>query len=129
MAEEGKIKFGTAISCIDGRAYWPVVQWIEGNYGVDYVDLVTWPGADGEMVKHNTKKTHEMERMVKVSVGKHKSKIVVVAGHYDCAANPVSEAEHRRQITEDVEIVKGWGLETDVVGVWVNSDWQVERVG
>jgi hypothetical protein len=53
---------------------------------------------------------------------------VAVVGHHDCAANPVSEAQHRQNIGQAVATVKSWDLPVKVIGLWVNSDWQVEVV-
>ena len=113
-------KFATLVACIDGRAYGPVVEWVKRNYGVDFVDLVTVPGVDKDVTL--------AQAGVEISVRAHKSKLVVVAGHYDCAGNPVSGAEHKSQIRQGAEEVTKWGLNVEVVGVWVNSDWWAERV-
>ena len=121
-------KFGTAVACIDGRAYGPVVEWIKKEFGVEYVDLVTAPGVDGVMVQHNAKKIGELKEAIGVSAAVHKSGVVVVAGHFDCAGNPVTEEEHKAEIRRDAEMVKSWGLGVEVAGVWVNESWEVERV-
>ena len=39
--------FGTAINCIDGRVQIPVITWMREVLSLDYVDLITQPGADG----------------------------------------------------------------------------------
>ena len=41
MAE---ITFATAINCIDGRTHLPVIDYMRGQFGVDFVDMVTEPG-------------------------------------------------------------------------------------
>ena len=63
-----------------------------------------------------------------ISVEAHGSKVVAVAGHHDCAGNPVTEEEHRRHILRAVETVRSWGFPVTIVGLWVNSNWQVEVV-
>ncbi len=40
-------KFGTAINCIDGRTQEPVIDYMKHKYGIDGVDMVTFPGVDG----------------------------------------------------------------------------------
>ncbi|MGB2662026.1 MAG: carbonic anhydrase, partial [Candidatus Omnitrophota bacterium] len=65
-----------------------------------------------------------IKRCTLISVEKHKSKIVIIAGHHDCAANPVEEEEHYRQIKEAVKNIKEWNLEVDVYGVWVDKNWE-----
>ena len=38
--------FGTAINCIDGRVQLPVINWMKATHHVDWVDVITEPGAD-----------------------------------------------------------------------------------
>jgi hypothetical protein len=40
-------KFVTCINCIDGRTQLPVIEFLRRKYDVDFVDLITIPGADG----------------------------------------------------------------------------------
>ena len=63
-----------------------------------------------------------------ISVNAHKSKTVAATGHLDCAANPVSEAQHKQNIGEAVATLQSWDLPIQVIGLWVNSEWQVEVV-
>jgi hypothetical protein len=39
-------RVGTAINCIDGRVQEPVAAWLKERYHLDYVDMITEPGAD-----------------------------------------------------------------------------------
>lgn len=98
------------------------------EWGVKYVDLVTAPGVDGVMVQHNAKRIGELKEAIGVSVAAHKSGVVAISGHFDCAGNPITEEEHKEEIRRDAELVKSWDLGVEVAGVWVNQDWQVERV-
>ncbi len=117
--------FVTAINCIDGRVQKPVTEFAIRKFKADYVDMITEPGPDQVL---NNKKNPEIIESVKrrmlVSLEKHKSKIVIVAGHHDCAANPVDEIEHHRQIKDAVENIKEWNLKIDVYGVWVDKNWE-----
>jgi hypothetical protein len=65
---------------------------------------------------------------VGVSIGRHGSPVVAVAGHYDCAANSVDAATHREQLLRAVRVVLDWNLGVKVVALWVNQDWQIEVV-
>ena len=58
----------------------------------------------------------------------HKSNLIVISGHYDCAGNPVSEDEHISHIKKSAEIISSWDLNVKVIGVWVNSSWNVQMV-
>lgn len=63
-----------------------------------------------------------------ISINAHHSGAIVVAGHYDCAGNPVSKEEHLRHIKRCVEVIKSWKLPVRVVGLWVNEQWEVDVV-
>ncbi len=118
--------FATAINCIDGRAQRPVIEFVINRFKVDYVDLVTEAGPDKILSEGKERAIIEsIKRRVSISIEKHKSKIIIVAGHYNCAANPVGEEEHYRQIREAVTNVKDWGLEVNVYGIWVGENWEV----
>lgn len=118
--------FGTSISCMDGRIQIPISKWIKENYSVDFVDTITEPGVDKVLVEnpHN----ESIKNKVSISINAHKSKLVVVSGHYECAANPVSDEEHISQIKKDVETISSWNLGVEVVGVWVDNSWKVNRL-
>ncbi|NQT90144.1 MAG: hypothetical protein HQ558_02715 [Candidatus Omnitrophica bacterium] len=123
-----KPKFATAINCIDGRVQVPVTEFIRGNYGIDYVDMITIPGPDKILSENKESSLIELiKRRMLISIEKHGSRIVVIAGHYDCAANPVEEKEHLDQIKEAVKNIKAWNFEVDVYGVWVDKDWNCRK--
>ena len=63
-----------------------------------------------------------------ISIKKHNSKIVIIAGHYDCAASPVGKSEHYRQIREAVKKIKTWNLDADVYGIWISQKCKAELV-
>ena len=51
-----------------------------------------------------------------------------MSGHADCAGNPVSDEQHKEDITKGVEVVKSWNLEVDVKGIWVDQNWVVNPI-
>ncbi|MGD1835221.1 MAG: carbonic anhydrase, partial [Nitrososphaeraceae archaeon] len=65
---------------------------------------------------------------VGISIDKHKSELIVVSGHYDCAGNPVSNEEHITQIKKGVEVISSWNLGAKVVGIWVDDTWKINTV-
>ena len=124
-----KQKFVTAINCIDGRAQKPVMEFAIRKFKTDYVDLITEPGSDKLLSENkNLDIIESVKRRTLISIEKHKSKIVIIAGHYDCAANPVEKEEHYRQIKEAVQSIKKWNLEIAVYGVWVDEGWKAELI-
>ena len=118
--------FATSISCMDGRIQIPISNWIKENYSVNFVDTITEPGVDKVLVDNPNNES--IKNKVSISINAHKSKLVVVSGHYECAANPVSDDEHISQIKKDVEAISSWNLGVEVVGVWVDNSWKVNRL-
>lgn len=121
-----KGKFGTSVSCMDGRIQIPLTNWIKENFSVDYVDTITEPGID-KQVADNTN-LESIKNKVGISINKHESELIVVSGHYDCAGNPVSNEEHITQIKKGVEVISSWNLGVKVVGVWVDDTWKINTV-
>ena len=116
-------KFATSVSCMDGRIQIPLAKWIKENHSIDFVDVITEPGVD-KMVAENLD-LESIKNKVGISINAHKSELIVVSGHYDCAGNPVSDEEHISQIRKGVEIISSWGLNVKVVGIWVDDSWNV----
>ena len=116
-------KFATSVSCMDGRIQIPLAKWIKENHSIDFVDVITEPGVD-RMVAENLD-LESIRNKVGISINAHKSELIVVSGHYDCAGNPVSDEEHISQIRKGVEVISSWGLDVKVVGVWVDGSWNV----
>ncbi|HEY5561552.1 MAG TPA: carbonic anhydrase [Clostridiaceae bacterium] len=115
-----KKSFGTALNCIDGRTQIPVIKWMKENFAVDYVDLVTEPGMDKVLSQGDWIRIESFREKVIISIEAHDSTVVAVVGHYDCAANPVSDYRHFRDIVASTCIVKSWGLPVRVIGLWVD---------
>lgn len=118
-----KCKFATAINCIDGRIQEPVIGFIRNNYDVDYVDMITIPGPDRTLSEQTD--THEIESVMKkvlISRDKHNSKLIFIAGHYDCAGNPCTEKKHLQQIRKSMRNVKEWNMNLEVYGIWVDKE-------
>jgi hypothetical protein len=121
-------KFVTAINCIDGRAHRPVHDWLKASFDAEFVDRITDPGADKALASGSEDVIERIKKEVLISVNAHSSNTVAVVGHHDCAAHPVSEAQHKQDIVEAMATVTSWNLPVQVVGLWVNSEWQVEVV-
>lgn len=121
-------KFGTAISCIDGRAHPPLIAWMRNMLSVDYVDLITYAGADGFVASDPAAAERLLKAAVEISVQRHRSPVLALAGHHDCAANPASAEAHRDQLLHGLRVLESWNLGVKLIGIWVNSEWQVEVV-
>ena len=123
-----KHKFGTAINCMDGRVQSPVTKWLKEGYSLDFVDMITEPGPDRVVSEGSPDKIEALKGKVGISVNAHGSNVIVIAGHHDCAANPVSREEHVNQIRRSVQTITSWNLPVRVIGAWVNDRWEVEVI-
>ena len=120
--------FGTAINCIDGRAQVPVIAWMRERLAVDYVDMVTQPGADAFLADHADEADHLVRPRVAVSVEKHSSMVVAIVGHHGCAANPATPEAHREQLLRAVQVVRRWEPDVKVIALWLNERWEIDVV-
>ncbi len=111
---------------MDGRVQLPVLSWIKENYPVDFVDVITEAGMDAVLAEQEN--IDEILRSIKVSVNINKSGRLFIVGHYDCRGNPSDQQTQHKQITNSVKRLKTHWPKHEIVGLWVNSDWQVEVV-
>ncbi len=119
-------KFATSVSCMDGRIQLPLAKWIKENHSVDFVDAITEPGVDKKVADNSD--LESIKAKIGISINAHKSELIVVSGHFDCAGNPVSDDEHIAQIKKGVEVISSWGLDAKVIGVWVDGSWNINSV-
>jgi len=121
-------RFGTAINCIDGRLQEPVARWLKDTYHLDYVDVITEPGADKLLATGDAEALAGVRAKVEISIGLHGSTLVAIAGHHDCAANPVTAEEHQEHIRAALRTLRFWNIPTTIIGLWVDDQWQVHEV-
>ena len=120
--------FATAVACIDGRIQTPVAEWMKNYLAVEWVDMITEPGADRVMAMGPLGALDAIKNKVRLSIKVHQSQGVGIAAHHDCLANPVSPKEHLSYVEQAVARMASWGLHVRVVGLWVNERWEVEVV-
>jgi carbonic anhydrase len=121
-------RFGTIITCMDGRVQEPVREYLRGRYLEEYWDVVTEAGVDRVLALGPEKAAKAIWRKVCLSVTVHGSKRVVVVGHDDCAGNPVTREEHWEHIRKALDTVRKWMLPVQVIGLWVPEDGELEQV-
>lgn len=120
--------FVTAVNCMDGRVQRPVFDWLKEQYGVDYVDMVTEAGPNKVLLEGNPDQIQSVRSRIEVSLNAHGSKVIAIAGHHDCAGNPVPKDVKWEQTKESVQRLKSWYGDVEVIGLWVNENWEVEKV-
>ena len=122
-------KFATAINCMDGRTQAPVAEWMKSTFKVDYVDMITEPGPIKILSEFkDIPLIANMKKRVEISVMHHLSKVVAVVGHFDCAGNPVDKDTQVKQIAEALKKIKSWGFPIQLVGLYVDENWAVQKI-
>ena len=122
------IKFATAINCIDGRVQIPVIDYFKKNYKINYVDIITIPGANKILAENKDSTIEAIKNYLTISVNVHKSKIAAIVGHYDCAGNTANKETQLNDIIAAMKNVASWGLNVDIIGLWVDKNWKVSLV-
>ncbi|MFC2137780.1 carbonic anhydrase [Bacteroidota bacterium] len=120
--------FATAINCIDGRTQLAVIEYLRTKYLIDYVDMVTEPGPIKILTEGINKQVIDnIKARVDMSIKKHNSKLIVVVGHFDCAANPEPKKVQVEQIKQSIYIVKQWWPDVPVTGLWIDENMVVHK--
>jgi hypothetical protein len=86
------------LTCIDGRIHRALDDWARDRLAVDYVDTITEPGPDSQVVAMDDAALTGLVAKVRVSQRAHGSDVLVIAAHSDCAGNPVSDHAHRAHL-------------------------------
>ncbi|MFB3881827.1 MAG: carbonic anhydrase [Armatimonadota bacterium] len=123
-----KGRFGTVITCIDGRVQEPVAEWLRRRHYLDYVDTITTPGADRALVEGAAGLVEHLRASALMSVKQHGSIILAVVGHHDCTGNPVTRDQHIAQIAKAMQVARSWKLAAPVIGLFLGESGQVEEV-
>ncbi len=112
---------------MDGRIQRKVSDYLLTSFGVENIDTVTAAG----MVRHvadDTERTETILGDLDVSVDKHGSRDIAVVAHHDCAGNPISDKEHKDQVATAAARLMRRHPDANVIGLWLDSNWTVERV-
>lgn len=119
--------FATAVNCMDGRVQEPVIQYLKKKYRVDFVDMITEPGPDKILAEQTESfKLNSIKQRLDISVNQHGSKMILMAGHADCAGNPVDKDTHIAQTLNAAALIRQWFPEVEIVPVWIGEDRVVE---
>jgi carbonic anhydrase len=123
------MKFVTAINCMDGRIQLPLINYLKDAFEADYVDLVTEAGPNLILAQAKDKGLVEsILNRVRISVEEHGSQLVAIAGHYDCAGNPAAKQQQVLHIQGALSLLRDQFSEIQIIGLWVDRNWQVQRL-
>lgn len=120
--------FSTVINCMDGRIQLPVIQYLQKEFGIEYVDSITEPGPIGILTEPNHPLTNSILRRLDISIDIHKSTNLAIVAHHDCAGNPQSKAVQLEQLTKAIEFIQAQYAELKIIGLWVDENRQVHKV-
>ena len=93
--------FCTLVCCMDGRFIHILNEYIRGNYRYTFVDTITDAGAVNKIVNDEDYLKSIEDKVVLISVNKHKSDHIFVAGHSDCAGCPIDDETQKGYIRKE----------------------------
>lgn len=125
--------FFTSVGCMDGRSECAVAKWGRGKFNVEYADAITEAGMVGLFSDKPRKSLlSSLEKKILISIEKHHSENVVVSGHQECAGNPVSDTQHKKDVLKAAKVIgKLVSNKAKVLSVFVKrggNDWVVEEL-
>ena len=114
---------------MDGRVQLPVIQYLQQRFGVRYVDSITEAGPNLILAKQNNAALVQAILIrLNISIDKHNSVGIAIDGHQDCAGNPAPNDEQITHIKESVQFLRSQHGNTKVIGLWIDSDFEVHEV-
>ena len=123
------MSFCTAVNCIDGRVQLPVIHYLQEQFDVLYVDLITEPGPVRSLAGPADSATKQsIVRRAAISIETHDSRLVAVVAHVDCAGNPTSDQKQLRQLARSAEYLAESLPDVSVLGLWVDDRGAVSKV-
>ncbi|GAB4324879.1 MAG: hypothetical protein Kow0059_20690 [Candidatus Sumerlaeia bacterium] len=114
---------------MDGRAQLPVIHWLRRRFGVPFVDMITEAGPNRILAEAGEPdKVNAILRRVDISVERHSSKAIALAGHFDCAGNPADHGTQLEHIRRGVRLLRKRYAGLEVVGLWLDERFEVHEV-
>lgn len=116
----------TAINCMDGRVQEPLIKFLKENYRHDYVDMITEAGPIKYLADNiNSTIINSIKDRLDISINKHGSQIVAIAGHHDCAGNPVDKDTQTKHIQASIKNLQAVYRDITFIGLWVDEKLEV----
>lgn len=120
------IMFCTLVCCMDGRFIHILNEYIRGNYRYTFVDTITDAGAVNKIVNDEDYLKSIEDKVVLISVNKHKSDHIFVAGHSDCAGCPIDDETQKGYIRQAAEKMHNDLPHEAVTGLFVHENGEIE---
>ena len=111
---------------MDGRTQLPVNEYLRRELCADYVDTITEAGPVRILAEEQQSALADsILARVDISVNKHKSNAIAIVAHHDCAGNPVEKDVQLGQLEAATKFLSEKYPQVQILGLWVDSDWQV----
>ncbi|ERL24996.1 hypothetical protein HMPREF9108_01944 [Leptotrichia sp. oral taxon 225 str. F0581] len=111
---------------MDGRFIHILNEYIRGNYRYTFVDTITDAGAVNKIVNDEDYLKSIEDKVVLISVNKHKSDHIFVAGHSDCAGCPTDDETQKGYIRQAAEKMHNDLPHEAVTGLFVHENGEIE---
>jgi len=111
---------------MDGRFIHILNEYIRGNYRYTFVDTITDAGAVNKIVNDEDYLKSIEDKVVLISVNKHKSDHIFVAGHSDCAGCPIDDETQKGYIRQAAEKMHNDLPHEAVTGLFVYENGEIE---
>ena len=127
-------KFGCALDCGDGRCQGCSRKWQKINFGVQAVDKITVAGLVKQLANKDALTMAFVRRELLIYLTKHRSTVVTISAHGDCAGNRATKKRQLRHLRKArkvlCNIINSFKLawQVEVFALWVNGHWLPEEI-
>jgi hypothetical protein len=130
-------KLAVALTCADWRLHLRKVDMnkrLAKLLHVQGVDLIAVPGPDGLMKPERSAEWRTAVGQIKLLVGVHAPRVLVVLAHQRCAGHPVSDGDHETDVLATAKALKaqtGFAGPVHAILAVYHSDtsWELRPVG
>ena len=106
-----------------------MIEYLQGRFDVDYVDSITEPGPNLVLAQQTDMDiVKSIFSRLKISIERHASVGIAIAGHYNCVGNPASKEQQIAHTIDAVRCIKHKYGDLEVIGLWVDENWKVSEV-
>jgi hypothetical protein len=110
---------------MDGRFIHIINEYIRNNYRYKYVDTITDAGPVNKIIYEDYLNSIK-DKVVLISMNKHKSDHIFIAGHSDCAGCPIDDETQKNYIRQSVEKMHKDLPHKAVTGLFVYENGEIE---
>jgi hypothetical protein len=114
---------------MDGRVQEPIIQFLKNRYNVSYVDCITEVSPCRILSDDSNEKAIKLiVSKIAISLHHHRSRLIALSGHHDCAGNQSDRIRQIEQMHKGKHLLNEHFPDVDIICLWVNQDWQIEVV-